>query len=113
MRAGSGEWLIDFAYPEPEPAPVTSIAWRLGHAIVGVLGMRSHRHFGGPGADSMTWAYAGTAEEALQQPDNTYAGWTKAFGRSPRRRSRIPWDLRSMTSPSSRYATSSCTSTAR
>lgn len=23
MRAGTGEWLIDFAYPEPDPAPVT------------------------------------------------------------------------------------------
>ncbi len=29
---------IDFAYPEPVPAPVTTIAWRLAHIIVGVLG---------------------------------------------------------------------------
>ncbi len=31
LRGGSGEWLIDFAIPAPEPEPVTTIAWRLGH----------------------------------------------------------------------------------
>ena len=28
---------IDFDYPAPEPAPFTTIAWRLAHVIVGVL----------------------------------------------------------------------------
>ncbi len=28
---GPGEWLLDRASPEPDPAPVTTIAWRLGH----------------------------------------------------------------------------------
>ena len=74
-RAGSGEWLIDWAYPEPEPAPVTSIAWRLGHVIVGVLGARAHSHFGGPEADYLTWDWAGTAEGALQQLDSAYDRW--------------------------------------
>ena len=39
---------IDFAYPEPIPAPVTTIAWRIGHLLVGVFGDRIARHFGGP-----------------------------------------------------------------
>ena len=39
---------IDFTYPEPDPAPFTTIAWRLAHVIVGVLAVRNHSHFGGP-----------------------------------------------------------------
>jgi hypothetical protein len=75
MRAGSGEWLIDFAFPEPEPAPVTTIAWRLGHLIVGVLGARVHSHFGGPEADYLSWDYSGTAAGAVHQLDEAYARW--------------------------------------
>ncbi len=36
---------------DPEPAPVTTIAWRLAHVIVEVLAMRTASHFGGPPAD--------------------------------------------------------------
>lgn len=75
MRAGQGEWVIDFAFPEPQPAPVTSIAWRLAHVVVGVFGARTHAHFGGPPADYGTWPYAGTAAEALAQLDAAYQGW--------------------------------------
>src|SRR6266581_7751942 len=42
--AGTGEFTIDFAMPEPDPPPVTTIAWRLGHIVAGVLGMRSEEH---------------------------------------------------------------------
>jgi DinB superfamily len=48
IAVGAGEFTIDFAMPEPDPSPVTTIAWRLGHIIVGVLGMRVASHFGGP-----------------------------------------------------------------
>jgi hypothetical protein len=51
MQAGSGDFIIEFAVPEPDPAPVTTIAWRLGHIIVGVLGARVGTHFGGPRVD--------------------------------------------------------------
>jgi hypothetical protein len=30
-RDGSGAWVADYAEPDPEPAPVTTIAWRLVH----------------------------------------------------------------------------------
>jgi hypothetical protein len=46
IAVGSGEYLIDFAVPEPDPAPVTTIAWRVGHLLVGVFGERNARHFG-------------------------------------------------------------------
>jgi hypothetical protein len=76
IEGGSGAFTIDFAYPEPEPAPVTTIAWRIGHVLVGVLAMRSASHFGGPPASYQGWDYAGTAKEALAQLDQEYARWT-------------------------------------
>ena len=41
---GRGE--IEQAWPDPEPAPVTTIAWRLSHLAVGVFGLRASCHFG-------------------------------------------------------------------
>lgn len=76
LRAGSGDWLVDFGLPEPEPAPVTTIAWRLAHVVVGVLGARAHSHFGGPEASYETYDYAGTAAGALRQLDQAYAAWS-------------------------------------
>lgn len=66
---------IDFAYPQPEPAPFTTVSWRLAHVIVGVLAVRVHNHFGGPPADYQSWPYATDAGTALRQLDDAYAGW--------------------------------------
>jgi hypothetical protein len=76
VQAGSGAFTIDFAFPEPDPAPVTTIAWRLGHIIVGVLGIRASNHFGDRSIDYQTFDYAGTAADALRQLDEVYAEWT-------------------------------------
>jgi hypothetical protein len=72
---GSGDFTIDFDFPEPTPTPVTTIAWRLGHIIVGIFGARVHNHFGGPAVDYETFEYAGTAQGALRQLDEGYAAW--------------------------------------
>jgi hypothetical protein len=72
---GTGPFTIDFVDPAPEPAPVTTIAWRLAHLIVGVLGARNAGHFDGPPIDYPTFAYAGTAAPALGQLDAQYARW--------------------------------------
>nr|WP_121162639.1 DinB family protein [Micromonospora pisi] len=74
---GSGEWTIDFVYPEPTPAPVTTIAWRLGHIIAGVFGARNAAHFDGPAMSYDSFPYAGTAGAALAQLDEAYARWTE------------------------------------
>jgi hypothetical protein len=66
---------IDFAYPAPQPAPFTTIAWRLAPVIVGVFAMRNPSHFGGPAADYQSWDYATDAQTALQQLDDAYKGW--------------------------------------
>lgn len=55
---------------------MTTIAWRLAHIVVGVLGARVHSHFGGPEVDYLSFAYAGTAHEALTQVDEAFAAWT-------------------------------------
>ena len=72
---GAGDWEIDWADPTPTPDPVTTIAWRLGHLIVGVFGARAASHFGFRQCDYQSWEYAGTAESALAQLDETYAAW--------------------------------------
>ncbi len=75
VRAGAGDFTIDWAWPQPDPAPVTTIAWRLGHIVVGVLAMRNAAHFGGAPVDYAGWEYAGTAAGALAQLDAEYARW--------------------------------------
>ncbi len=73
---GAGPWQRDDATDEPDPAPVTTIAWRIAHLTVECLAMRTASHFGGPPADYATWAYAATADEALTRLDTTYDAWT-------------------------------------
>ena len=75
IAVGGGEFTMDYAMPEPDPPPVTTIAWRLGHIVVGVLGMRVASHFGGPPDDYATHRYPGDAATALAQLDAAYAGW--------------------------------------
>jgi hypothetical protein len=66
---------VDIAFPPPQPEPVTTIAWRLAHVIVGVLAVRVRHHFGGPPADYASWPYATDAGTALVQLDDAYRGW--------------------------------------
>ncbi|MEV5766736.1 DinB family protein [Micromonospora sp. NPDC052213] len=75
VRAGSGAMTIDFAVPVPDPPPVTTIAWRLGHVIVGVLAARNAAHFGHAPTDYRSFEYAATATAALAQLDAEYAVW--------------------------------------
>ena len=77
MTVGVGDFTIDFAMPEPDPAPVTTIAWRIGHLVVGVLGVRAASHFGGPPFDYASHEYPGDAATALAQLDATYADWMR------------------------------------
>lgn len=81
MAAGGGDLVADFAWPEPVPAPVTTIAWRLAHLIVGVFASRNAIHFGGPAADYQTWDYAADAATALGQLHGAYDRWVGGVGR--------------------------------
>ena len=75
IQAGRGPFTCDFADPEPDPSPVTTIAWRLAHLTVGCFGARTASHFGGPPCDEMTYAYPGDAATALGDLDTAYAAW--------------------------------------
>ncbi|WP_433344833.1 DinB family protein [Micromonospora sp. CA-111912] len=75
VQGGAGDFTIDFAFPEPVPPAVTTIAWRLGHVIVGVLATRNAAHFGAPAASYETWEYAGSAATALAQLDAQLDVW--------------------------------------
>lgn len=77
LQAGAGDFTIDFAFPQPDPAPFTTIAWRLGHVIVGVLAARNASHFGAPPASYESWEYAGTAKDALDQLETQLEVWVK------------------------------------
>jgi len=61
----------------PDPPPVTTIAWRMAHLIVGILGQRAASHFGAPPIEWDSHAYAGSAAGALNQLDEAYAQWTE------------------------------------
>jgi hypothetical protein len=71
---GAGEFTMDYAEPPHVPEPVTTIAWRLAHLIVG-FATDNASHFGGPPAKGSTFHYAGTADEALRQLDDAHATW--------------------------------------
>lgn len=75
ISAGAGDFTMDYAMPPNDPEPVTTIAWRLAHIIVGVFGSRNASHFGGPPVDYPTFTFAGTADEALRQLDEVHDAW--------------------------------------
>jgi len=72
---GTGEWTIDLVFPAPDPAPVTTIAWRLNHILVSVLGVRIASHFGGAPIDYAHFEFPGHARDALALLDDFYAQW--------------------------------------
>lgn len=77
VRPNGSGFGIDYTYPTPVPTPFTTIAWRLGHVIVGVLAARNAAHFGAPAASYDTWEYAGGAAAALDQLKEQLDVWLK------------------------------------
>lgn len=75
IQAGGGGFTLDYAVPQPDPAPFTTIAWRLAHVIVGVLAFRNASHFGAPPVAYETWEYAGDAATALDQLETQLDVW--------------------------------------
>jgi hypothetical protein len=79
MAAGRGDLVIDFEFPEPAPAPITTIAWRLGHIGSGVLGFRADNHFGtgAPTFDEVEWP--GSAAAAIAYVEDGYNRWVSGI----------------------------------
>ena len=77
MAAGGSDYVADFDYPEPVPPPCTTIAWRLGHVVVGVFGMRNASHFGAAPIDYQTALWSPHAAGALAALDEQYEAWVR------------------------------------
>lgn len=75
MAAGGGELVADFEVTEPDPAPVTTIAWRLAHLNVGIFGERLASHFGGEPVSYETAVWPSSADDALAWLDRNYDAW--------------------------------------
>ena len=74
-HADDGTYMADYEVPNPDPAPVTTIAWRLAHITVGVFAGRNASHFGGPAIDYSNYTYPATAAEALRNLDEHHDRW--------------------------------------
>lgn len=72
---GDSVFRMDSVGPGPDPAPFTTIAWRLGHVVVDVLARRNAAHFGAPPVSYETWEYAASARTALGQLDAQVDIW--------------------------------------
>ena len=71
-RDGSGRWTYDYAVPDPEPAPPTTIAWQLVH--LGTCKVMYHEWAFGPAR--LTWPEVpvpGTPAGALALLDRGHA----------------------------------------
>jgi hypothetical protein len=79
IAGGSGEWVAEFALPEPTPAPVTTIAWRMAHIWM-LFAERSASHFGREPISYASAEYAGDPQTALAKIDEDYARWMKGVG---------------------------------
>jgi hypothetical protein len=70
----SGDFAPDWQWPAPQPAPVTTIGWRLCHIWM-VLVQRADFHFGGRTLTLDRLRWPGTAMAALAAIDEASAAW--------------------------------------
>jgi hypothetical protein len=64
VRAEGDTWVADWADPDPDPAPVTTIAWRTWHIAVDALDSYSERLFDTRGTGLTGTQWVGTWAEA-------------------------------------------------
>jgi len=84
VRHRDGAWLADWADPDPDPAPLTTIAWRCWHIAVDCLDSYSGRLFGQRRTDLTGRAWVAdwpAASAALARSWSVFragvAGWTE------------------------------------
>jgi hypothetical protein len=82
-----GAWVLDLAWPEPSPPPVTTIAWRIAHIGAGIA-TRVSTFFGDGTAPPGTTMFdpwhqpdrlPGNAADAVAFLDDTYRAWHTAI----------------------------------
>lgn len=76
MAVGDGDVVVDFEHPAPEPPPITTIAWRIAHVAIAVLGERAANHFGAAGSvEYATTRWPLDAAGGLALLDHHYGEW--------------------------------------
>lgn len=70
-----GRVIRDFAFPPPDPPPVTTIAWRLCHIAGDCFEMRASNHFGDGSYRPDRTEWPTTAADALAYLDTQYTAW--------------------------------------
>ncbi|PRX96833.1 DinB family protein [Allonocardiopsis opalescens] len=70
---GRGE--VDWQWPPPDPAPVTTIAWRMAHIAVTVFGIRASAHFGDGSLTVATADWPTTAAGGLAALHEQHRAW--------------------------------------
>jgi len=73
VRERDGGWFADWSEPDPEPAPVTTIAWRAWHIAIDCLDSYSRRAFGRTGTTLTGEAWVGTWDESSSLLDRAWA----------------------------------------
>ncbi len=71
-RDEHGAFAVEESRPAPDPAPFTTIAWRMDHISVGCFAHRAELFFDVPMSDDTV---PGTAAEAVAYMDETYHRW--------------------------------------
>jgi hypothetical protein len=77
---GKGEWVIDYAVPDPIPAPLTTIAWRLVH-MAGICAMYHEHVFGPARLDWDDWEIPHAAADALRWWAGSFDAYRRALER--------------------------------
>jgi len=65
VAEGQERWRAQIERPSPEPAPVTSIAWRMWHIGEDCFEYYSGRAFGSTGLDLVEGDWVGSCDEAI------------------------------------------------
>lgn len=76
VQDSDGRWIWQIKYPDPEPSPFTTIAWRLLH-MVDFLATRTSNHFGDGSYRRQTVDVPSTAEGALTLLTEAHARWNE------------------------------------
>jgi hypothetical protein len=71
---GTGEWVVEYAHPEPDPPPVTTIAWRLCHLIDNFV-QRHDYTFGTKSLPQDAVDFPGSADAAITMFDKVAKAW--------------------------------------
>ena len=95
---GTGEWMLDFDRPEPDPPPFTTIAWRLTH-LTSTLTARADYTTGSHTLQTGDLYVPCTAADATRTLEESAATWRNAITSAGEAEldqvgySKLPWGL--------------------